>query len=247
MTVAVLSNNPPTDAEIYAEKVAAYEAAAAEFAVITDDNAARANDHATFGQKIAKEIEDTRKREKEPHLEAGRAVDAAYSPLVSKADAIRKAIADAIQKHLKAKKAEAERIAREKAEAARKIEEEARAKAAAEAAAAAPQDDVFAEFMAATAPAPEEVETAKAEAAEAVKAVAAAARVDSASGWANSVGIRKAQKVAQITDLAAAAAFYAGRQSPELEAVILKIANAEIRAAKGAAVNIPGILAVEKD
>jgi hypothetical protein len=84
-------------------------------------------------RRVAKDAEATRKAEKEPHLEAGRAVDAAYKPV---ADKCKKAIAaiNAMQTpYLVAKQAERDEAARKAREEAERKEHEARAKLEADA------------------------------------------------------------------------------------------------------------------
>jgi hypothetical protein len=86
----------------------------------------------TMLDDAAKAAEQQRKAEKQPHLDAGAAVDKRYKPLVDRAETARKAVKRAVQvwnDHL----AELQRI---EAERVRKAAEEAAAAAAAEAAAA---------------------------------------------------------------------------------------------------------------
>lgn len=125
----------------------AHEAIALEveslFALISDtiDGTAVSNDQQDKQlDGLAKDIralknkaEDSRKTEKEPHLEAGRAVDAAYKPVTARCDAALAEIKALLTPYRVAKQKardEAERKAREEAE--RKAEEARNAHKAAE-------------------------------------------------------------------------------------------------------------------
>ena len=81
-------------------------------------------------RRVAKDAEAARKAEKEPHLEAGRAVDAAYKPVATKCDKAIKAISDMQTpwrlEQLRIRDAAA-RKAREEAEAAEKAAQAKRA------------------------------------------------------------------------------------------------------------------------
>lgn len=236
-------NRPPAvDPEIIADlepRVRAFADAAGQWldkgAVETDEEAEKLNDLLTGLRGVAKEIETKRKASKEPHLEAGRAVDAAFSKLL---DPLKKA-ADKVKPILTAfasKKAAAERERQREAaeEAERKAREAAEAKAAADA-----RNDVMGAA---------EAEEAEKEAAEAAKAAerqaAEARRIGSASGGGRTAALRIVRR-AKITSARQCFLHYEGRE--EIAALLTQMANADIRAAKGAAIAIPGIEIIEEE
>ncbi len=100
--------------------------------ITDDDRAGKASDF--IGQLTAeiKKVEDTRKTEKQPHMDAAKAVDEKYKPLVTLLDRakalLRPRLAAWLQKK-EAEKAAAEKKAREEAEAAQRAAEEAHRKA----------------------------------------------------------------------------------------------------------------------
>jgi membrane-associated HD superfamily phosphohydrolase len=75
-------------------------------------------------KRLEAEIETTRKTEKEPFLEGGRAVDAKYKPLAERVDKITKLLKRSLKAWLEAVEADKQR----KAEAARREAEEAEAR-----------------------------------------------------------------------------------------------------------------------
>lgn len=225
-----LSNNPPEPIVIFAEQQAKYERDAAAFGAVTDANVAQVADHVTYGGKLSGEIEKHRVAEKEPHLEAGRAVDVAYTPVRDAVNAARSTLKTKLDVHLRAKRAEAERLAREKADELRRAEEAARAKVE--------QPVEEDPFLAATAePAPDLATLAVASRVAASQAMAST-RIASASGGA-AYGLRRAPWGALITDLALLTAHYAAARHPDLFACVQKLASADVRNAKGSIV-LPG-------
>ena len=165
---------------------------------------------------LAKRIDKARVEQKAPHLQAGRDVDADYKPVGARVADIGASGKKLLQPFLLA---EQNRL---------RAEAEAKAKADAEKAAL----DAFDEN-----PFSEQAPT---EAVEPVKV--ARATVASASGLARSTGLRT-YRTAKVTDAAAMVAHYAGRIAV-IEAAE-KLANEEIRAAKGQPVNIPGVTVQE--
>lgn len=119
-------NNPPQDeAEILKAQIDAASAGVSDYAEVSDDEtAAKAQSLRSRLLELSREADKKRDAEKRPHLEAGKAIDAKFQPLVKAA----KAAADAIAKALGAHET---RKAREAAEAAMRAEE-ARQKALAE-------------------------------------------------------------------------------------------------------------------
>lgn len=227
-----LRNSPPSPVEAFREMLARYKKDAAAFETITDANAQTARDHIGYGSQLSKDIDGERDHQKRPHLEAGREIDAAFKPLIAECEEIAKALKRKLAAHLDAKEREARRIAEEKARALREAEEAA-------AKAAEPEDDPF---LAATAPTVD-VAAAHAEAKTAEAEALAASRVGSAAGGFKAAGLRTVRK-AKVTDWPALVAHYATH--PEVRALAERLANADIRHAKGAPVNLPGVEIVEE-
>lgn len=123
MTQAGHNNPPPHEAmALHIEDLFQLVSDTTEGAEVTNDEQESAlADLLDEVRKAAKDAEAQRKAEKEPHLEAGRAIDAAWKPIKDRCDMA----ADAIKKLLTPY-----RTAKQKAkdEAARKAREEAEAK-----------------------------------------------------------------------------------------------------------------------
>lgn len=171
---------------------------------------------------LCKEIEETHKQEKEPHLAAGRSVDAAYKPLAEEVSTARAATNKLLEAHVVAEQARANA---EAAEARRKAEEIAKAAQAAEA-----EDAFLAPVI--------DVAAANTQAHIAENAAITAGRVTSASGVGRASGL-KTYRFAEVKNAKELVAFYAGH--PDVLGAATKLANAAIRAAKGGPVSIPGI------
>jgi hypothetical protein len=209
---------------------------------LDDDLAARANDFITGARRLWKEADDARKAEKQPHLDAGRAVDESWAPLLARVEKIVALVKPKVEAFLRAKQ-EAQRKAEEEARR-RQREAEAAARAAAADAAAAQSASARIEAEERAEAAQREAEIAEAQA----RANAGPARAESATGLANRRGL-KTERKAEIVSLAQALAHY--RNHPEIEALILKLANADLRHApsvrgKKQIPNIPGIKWVEE-
>jgi len=230
---ADMGHNSGSHVEAYKETLARFKADAEKFADVTDDNAQLIRDHIGYGGKLAKEIDAKRDEEKRPYLEAGRKIDGAYKPLIEACDDVVKAMKRKLAAFLDAREREARRIADEKARALREAEEAAR-KAQEE-----PEDDPF---LAATAPTVD-VAAVAAEAKVAELQVSAASRVSSAAGGFNATSLRT-KRSAKVTDWGKLAQHYLN--SGELRACLQKLADADIRHAKGAAIEIPGVEIVEE-
>jgi hypothetical protein len=226
LTHARTHNNPPEAIDLLAEKLALFKAGAEAFGQITDDNAQECRDHVGYGVKLAKEIDGQRDTEKRPHLEAGRAVDAAYKPLLETTESVQKALKAKLQAFVVARENEARKAAEE---ARRKAEEAERAAKAAEV-----EEDAF---LAATAPVVD-VKAAAVEVKVAEAQVLAASRVSSAAGGFAATSLRT-KRSAKVTDWAALAAHYIGTN--EVRELLEKLANADIRHAKGNDIAIPGV------
>jgi hypothetical protein len=224
-------NNPPPFDEAKRQEFAL---AANEFArtwkewegvKITDENAGRLNDFFEGARKTALLIEKQRKADKEPHLEAGRMVDAAYK-------AVGSVIEKVVESARKALSAHAQELAKREAEAKAKAMEAAR-KAAEEAAAAA-------------AAAEDEVERAQAlqaqedalQAALEAEAAKTTGRIESESGLGRTTALRTTYH-AEIADPIKALTWAYRYDRAELTMLVLKMANAAKRADKS--VEIPGV------
>lgn len=217
-------NNPPNPAEQFRFDIDSLKERVEAFPEITADNAGEANDLIRLCGNLAKDIDKTRKAEKEPHLEAGRAVDGTYMPLAKEA----KDAPDSLKARLSAHLREQERIAREAAaEAARKAEEE-RQRVEAEKAVSMPAD--------------EDALEQEAEAAE-IQAAAAAAQADKARTAKGSHGLMasglKTKREVVITDPVGLVRHF--HKHPDVIEVCHKLAKAAVRAAKGGEVDIEGI------
>jgi len=225
---ADIGHNLGDHIEGYKETLARFKADADKYAEVTEDNAQFIRDHIGYGNKLAKEIDSTRDELKRPHLEAGRKIDGAYKPLIETCDDIVKAMKRKLAAFLDAREREAKRIAEE---AKRKLEEAERlaAKAVEE-----PEDDPF---LAATAPTVD-VKAAHVEAKIAEGQALAASRVSSAAGGFAATSL-KTKRSARVTDWTALAMHYLG--NGEMRATLEKLANSDIRHAKGAAIEIPGV------
>lgn len=196
-------NNGPTDeAEILREQIEAATAGISEYANITsDEQSAKAQSLRARLNELSGKADKIREAEKKPHLEAGRAIDAKFQPLVKKA----KAGADAVAKAMSTWENEKARVAREaeaKRQAAIREQEEAAWKAA-EAGKPAPKPVELP-------PTPESV---------------AATPIKGAYGRAASV---KIVKVASVVDQDAA--YAAMRTHPELVDLIAKLAQRAVNA-----------------
>jgi hypothetical protein len=223
-----IGHNRADDVEAYKEMLARFKADADAVTEINEGNAQFVRDHVGYGGKLAKEIDATRDDKKRPHLEAGRQIDGAYKPLIEECDKIIKGLKQKLAAFLDAREREAKRIAEE---ARRKLEEAERlaAKAVEE-----PEDDPF---LAATAPTVDVI-AAHVEAKVAEGQALAASRVSSAAGGFAATSL-KTKRSAKVTDWSALAAHYIN--SGDLRATLERLANADIRHAKGADISIPGV------
>lgn len=121
------NNAPQDEAEILKGQIEAASANLSEYAEIKDDEAAsRAQSVRSRLLELSREADKKREELKKPHLEASKAVDAKWQPLVKEAKGAADAIRDALGAH-ETRKANA-------AEAARRAAEEEYRRKAAEAA-----------------------------------------------------------------------------------------------------------------
>lgn len=194
------------------------------------DTAPRARDFIAGAKKLLKETDEARKADKEPHMTAAKAVDEAWRPTLTAIESVIAKVEPKLTAWLREEKRKADE-ARAEAERQRVAAEKA-ALAAAEDAARATTDSarIGAERR------QQEAEAATARAAKAAKSEPT--RVESATGLARRAGLRTVRK-ARIVSVALALTHYRG--NAEVLALIERLANADIRAAKGAAITIPGV------
>lgn len=195
----------------------------------TQEQSERLTDFVAGARGLAKKIEDARKAEKKVHDDRGKAVQAAYSPLLTKLDRVLDLMKNMQGDWLRRENA---RIEAEKAEAARIAVEEAEAAKQAMTAAAA-RNDVSGQVDAEQA------------LQEAEKAAAAAsrnerARAGSATGGGRTMSLRKA-KFAVITN--PRAVFMHFEKHPDLLETLQRLANAAVRAGE----SVPGTKVEEKE
>ncbi len=167
-------------------------------------------------RKAGADSEKARKAEKEPHLEAGRQVDAKWKPIVDKAARGTTACKDALTPYRTAKQAAkdaAARKAREEAEAIQKAAQDALREA----------DDLEAKFAA-----EQQIEAAQ-------KLAAVANKIDRSA-----TGLRTHWE-AQITDRKAALLHYIARAPEAFEALIQDLADKDARN-EATRRDIPGIV-----
>ena len=234
-TAALGHNNPPPyDPDVLQQhkaKATEFLVAAGEWAdikvITTEEMAERLNDFMAGARKVYSDMESARKKQKEPHIAAGKAVDVAFGTTL-----------DALEKAMKALKENlltpylVEKDRREKAE------QEERRRAAAAAAEEAERLRREAEARNDFSGIAESEEAAKA-AAKDEKAAAkpVSAKVGSATGGTRSTGLRE-QKTVVVTNLNAL--FMALRDRPEVEELLVRLANAHVRAAAWDGVDLPG-------
>lgn len=197
---------------------------------ISDDaEASRVRDLLAELTKRRNALDEQRKVEKEPHLQAGKAVDAKYKRPLDIYDACKKRVGDLLAGWLRK---EQDRIAAERAAAdaeARRLADEARRAAA----------ESDASTIAAI-----EAETAFRKAEEAAKAAhrlsVARPQVESGHGNARRATLR-VTRYAKVADFAKAVNAYWGNQ--EVVAVLERLASADARAGKA---SIPGFEILER-
>ena len=180
--------------------------------------------------ELSKRADLQRELEKRPHLEAGRAIDAKYRPVIDGSQDIAKALKGALQRYIDAEKRRLVEIA----EAARKAAEEEERKAR-EAAEAAKPDDPFEAFDAEQAA--EAAAEAQRRAAEAQAQAASKVRVGGFESGARALGTRTTYDITVVNAEALVAHF---ATHPGIVEECRKLALAQVRAGKGFAA-IPGI------
>lgn len=225
---------PPFDAgrvALYAANVASFCDACGAWkdikTITSAEQSERLTDFVAGAVELAKKIDASRVDEKKAHDDRGKAVQKAYIPLTDKLDRVIELMKDMQADWLKR---ENDRIAAEKAEAARIAREKAD-EAARELAAAEARNDVSG------------VIDAEAKAAEAKKEVSVAAKpvkasAGSASGGGRTMALRTV-KTARIDDLRAVFLFF--EKHPDVLETIQRLATAAVRASDYVEGSVPGI------
>lgn len=229
-------NNPPAyDPETFAKFDAALgrfnEAAKAWLelkAVDSPDRAEKLNDFLGGAKKLKGQIEKARKTDKKVHLDAGKAVDAAYNGLAATLSKVDAKIRPKLDEYMRAEAAKAAKIKAEEERIAREAEAEARRKAEE---AAANENDMRAQ---------QEAEAAAKEAEVAAKAAKKPAKtqVGSATGGGRTASLRTYRE-AEIVAISQVFIHY--RERPEVHDLLKRLADADIRAADVDHSKIPGI------
>lgn len=189
---------------------------------LDDDLAARANDYLTGLRKLYAEIDGARKAEKQPHIDAGRAIDEKWSKRIVRVEAAAHTVRELLTKFLRAKQQ------KQREEAARLREAAAREEAARRAAEAEAENaQTVADKIAAKQRAAESEEAAR-EAAAIAQSLDGPARAESFTGAGNRRGLRRTYKP-RLTSLPLALAHY--RDEPKLAELLLTLAARDLRAA----------------
>ena len=186
--------------------------------VATDEQEAALDGLMDDLRKAKKDADAQRAAEKKPHDDAGKAVQAAWKPLLDRCDMGLDAIKKALTPYREARQ-------RAKDEAARIAREEAAAKLAEAQAALRQSDDLEARFE------------AEATLKQADKLVAVANRIDRTA-----TGLRTYWE-AEITDRREALKHYITRQPEAFEALIQELANKD---ARGTRAPVPGVVFHER-
>lgn len=119
------NSDPEDDAESLRDQVEAARERIAEYASVTsDEQAAKAQSLRARLNELAREADKKRDALKRPHLEAGKAVDAEWQPIIKSAKAGADQVAKAIGEH-ETRKLRERREAERRAEEARRQQEEA--------------------------------------------------------------------------------------------------------------------------
>ena len=222
-TSKIGDNNPPPDAHfgLHIDDLFALLSDTLAGGKVDDDAKESAIDAILDDfRKAGADSEKARKAEKEPHLEAGREVDAKWKPIVDKAARGTTACKDALTPYRTAKQAAKDKAAREARE-----EAEARQKAAADALRQA--DDLEAKFAA-----EQEIEAAQ-------KLVAVANKIDRAP-----TGLRTTWR-AEITDRKQALLHYLKVRPDAFEELIQRLAEQDA-SNPGTRGKIPGVTFAEE-
>lgn len=180
--------------------------------------------------KLRKRLDATRVAEKEPHLAAGRAVDAKYQPLIGKVQDAVKAVTRSLTAFMEAEHAKREEEARQ----ARIKAEEDRKRADALAHEAAAEEDPFDAFDKG-----EEARRVEAQSVSLARQAAEPVKVNVVgSEGGRAAGLRIVGWIVEVEDPAALVAHYADRM--EFLDLAKQLAARDAKASKGQA-KIPGV------
>ena len=236
---AVIGGNrpPPYDPDRHqalADRLKEFSEASADWLKLTEieteEEAAALTDQITGLRALNKEIDAERVAQKKPHDDAGKAVQAAFAPLIETVDRTVKKLLALQAGFLKKKQAEED--ARKKAELEKaRLEKEAAEKALAEAKA---KGDIAAEIAA------EEAEKAAAAAAKAASRTENA-KVGSASGAGRTIALRTVKEAAIVNPRAF---FLAVQEDAEIMEALQRVANRMVRASDYEDGAVPGIKVV---
>lgn len=235
------NNPPPYDPEALAE----HKSKADEFLAVTqqwlglekietEEHAAQVTDQIDGLRGLYKKVDGARKAAKKPHDDAGRAVQAAYTPILTKLQRAADALKPKLGAYVEAK-------ARREAEAKRKAEDEARREAAA--AEKALREAEASGDISAQVEAEEQAKAAEKATKDAQKAPET--RVRSATGAGRTMSMRTVKEV-EVVNVNVLFLHY--RDHPEVAELLKRLAAADVRA-KGydhAADPVPGIKITER-
>ena len=119
-------NNPPAHVTFMEHAESLVELAEGLGEITTDAQANAVGELAGEAKKAAKDAEAARKKEKQPHLDAGKAVDANFKPVTERFNRVADVTRSLLTPWLAAKREAEQAAARAAAEIARKADEEAR-------------------------------------------------------------------------------------------------------------------------
>ncbi len=196
--------------------------------IADEETARRADDYLSQLTAELKRVEEERKAEKQPHIEAGKAIDLAYGPLKLVLEVAKSLIAPKVTSWLRRKRQAEEAEKRRQQEEAERLQREAEAAAAK---AAAGQGDIVQNKVQATLLAA----TAAAAAEEAAKPVARSQVRGDLSYRARSL---KVLWRAEIEDVFLTLIYFQDR--PEVRDLLTRLACAEAPAAHRDGKEIPG-------
>lgn len=180
---------------------------------------------------LFKKVDATRIKYKKPHDDAGKAVQAAFTPLLNRIDQAKKRLKPIMDIWLAKKRAAAEEEQKAKAEAARKLEEDAKRKA------------IDAEN---TGSIDAKIEAEAAEKAAEKAKKDADKKIDVSAKSASGAGRTIAARTTRSGEIFNQNLLYMHyKDRPEVGEVLQRLANADIRAAKGEKIDIPGVKVVE--
>lgn len=199
---------------------------------LDDELAPRARDFVAGAKKLRKQADEARAAAKKPYADAAKAVDESWKPLLERLDKVVALVTPKLESYLRVQREAAEAAARQ-AQARQREAEAAEADARADALSANTESGRILAEERAEAAAREHEQARRAE-----TQANAPVRVESATGLANRMGLRR-QRVARLTSLPLAVSHF--KDAPELRECLERLANAQARAAGiGAEIAIPG-------